>query len=263
MLNKVEYLWAGRRRSHYDANWTFSEAMQNLPDETARYDFFLWRYRNVISKELRNHRKFFNLTHRGFGEDAFHALWESLFDEFRPKNCLEIGVYRGQVISLWSLLSDQKGIRSEVWGLSPLTSAGDAVSQYMEIDYVHDIESSYAGFGLGKPNLFKAKSQDADGIAFARSRKWDVVYVDGSHDYNDVLLDVRLAEEILSNGGILVMDDASKYSHYHPRWFAFSGHHGPSKVAGELAGSSSWKFVGSCGHNRVFQKLDGSSPKLR
>ena len=48
-----------------------------------------------------NHRVYFSKEFRGFGEEAFHSMWYLLLSEFKPKNCLEIGVYRGQIISLW------------------------------------------------------------------------------------------------------------------------------------------------------------------
>jgi len=60
-------------------------------------------------------------------------MWYQIFKEYRPKEILEIGVYRGQTLchfSMLSMLSKLFGIRSNVFGISPLSSAGDEVSDY-------------------------------------------------------------------------------------------------------------------------------------
>ena len=67
---------------------------------------------------LRDHRFFFATNGRGFGEDAFHVLWWMLLQELRPKTFLEIGVYRGQVLSLVSLLQGILQINGTVTGIS-------------------------------------------------------------------------------------------------------------------------------------------------
>ena len=63
-----------------------------------------------------------------------------IFKEYSPKSALEIGVYRGQVISLWSLLAKRMGFNIEIDGISPFTAAGDEVSTYLKnIDYYQDV----------------------------------------------------------------------------------------------------------------------------
>jgi hypothetical protein len=49
----------------------------------------------LVMVALREPRHYFNQCRRGFGEDAFHAMWFLLFRQFRPVSFLEIGVYRG------------------------------------------------------------------------------------------------------------------------------------------------------------------------
>jgi hypothetical protein len=91
-----------------------------------------------------NHRVYFSKEFRGFGEDAFHSMWYLLLSEFKPKNCLEIGVYRGQIISLWALIAKHLNYRIEVSALAPFTSSGDRYSKYLEnIDYYNDTLTEY------------------------------------------------------------------------------------------------------------------------
>jgi len=194
------------------------------------YEYFKYRYNFVIPRIYRRHRQYFSIENRGFGEDAFHAAWYELFKEYRPSNCLEIGVYRGQTISLWGIIQKNLGIQGEVWGLSPLNSSGDKVSRYIEIDYEADISEHFKVFGLGEPKLFQASSTSESAKAFVGKRKWNLIYIDGDHDEAAVFSDFALAFENLDTGGIVVLDDSSLYLPYKPDVNSFAGHPGPSKV---------------------------------
>ena len=125
------------------------------------YEYYSNYFKFKSSKVVKNHRKYFKLDNRGFGEDAFHSFWEDLMQNFKPKNILEIGVYRGQSISLFTLLSKIYHLDCEVWGLSPLNSSADKVSNYDEIEYRADINKHYKYFNLGKPNLFESYSNNS------------------------------------------------------------------------------------------------------
>jgi len=248
-------MWVGRAKATYDASWTFSEISTRLPNERDRYSYFLWMFQHVVPIGLRDHREYFSTQARGFGEDAFVGMWYSLFRQYRPRHALEIGVYRGQVLTLWGLLARTFQIECEVWGLSPLTSAGDGVSIYTrDLDYRSDIESHFTHFDLGSPRLVEGYSQEAASIEFVKSRLWDLIYVDGSHDFDVVLADLELSIEQLVSGGLLVVDDASLYAPYRPPAFSFAGHPGPSRAIKVAPGMSQMSEVGTCGHNRVFQK---------
>ena len=53
---------------------------------------------------------------------------------------------------------------------------------------------------------FKGTSQSFF-INNSASQKFDFIYVDGSHEFNDVLSDIFFSFQILKIGGIMVMDD--------------------------------------------------------
>src|SRR5260221_7964493 len=61
---------------------------------------------------LAAHRRHVEQAQLGFGDPAFHSLWARLLDaaaeKFGDVRALEIGVFKGQVISLWSLLSRER-----------------------------------------------------------------------------------------------------------------------------------------------------------
>src|SRR5205807_1460374 len=95
-----------------------------------------------LPAELRQHRAYFHNVagnRRGFGEHAFHVMWYLLFQEFKPGTFLEIGVFRGQTITLAALCARMNSSPCEVYGISPFSAAGDAVSKYRrDIDYYQD-----------------------------------------------------------------------------------------------------------------------------
>ena len=67
-------------------------------------------------------------------------MWEVLIKNFKPNYLLEIGVYRGQIISLFELLVSSYNKEFEIWGISPLDNSNDSVSEYKDLDYYDDIK---------------------------------------------------------------------------------------------------------------------------
>lgn len=186
---------------------------------------------------------------RGFGEDPFHAAWYSIFQHFKPKKALEIGVYRGQTISLWAMLARELGIEVEIYGISPLTSQGDEVSHYKNINYEKDIEINFHRFDLPTVKILKYLSTDLKAKKVIESGQWDLIYVDGSHDYDIVVSDIASATRGLRKGGILVLDDSSLYTNFRiSTGEAFRGHEGPSRAFKEI-NKHDYDFLLGVGHN--------------
>jgi hypothetical protein len=174
--------------------------------------------------------------------------------EYKPTNLLEIGVYRGQVVSNWTLIAKLLNLKVDVSGVSPFSSFGDSVSEYLKnLDYYQDIQDTFEELDLEKPTFIKGFSSDKNAVKYIKSKKWDMIYIDGGHDYKDVLFDYKLCLENLSDNGIIVIDDASLYTDYEPLSFAFKGHPGPSLIAREYA-DKEMKFLGAVGHNSVYIK---------
>ena len=209
---------------------------------------------HLIAPELREHRRYFKQGMRGFGEDALHAMWALVLREFTPGLALEIGVYRGQVLSLWGLIAKLNRFQCEVHGISPFSAVGDEVSRYVaDIDYYEDTLSSSRRFGLPDPQLLRAYSTEPVAIEYIKSRRWNLAYIDGNHDFEVAIADYEVCRDALADKGILVMDDSSLYTSYRPATFSFAGHPGPSRIVSETA-MRELKFLGGVGHNNVFQK---------
>jgi SAM-dependent methyltransferase len=208
-----------------------------------------------LPAELRDHRAWFARDRRVFGEESMHVMWFWLFNEFKPSNFLEIGVYRGQVISLMSLLAKMSKRQCEVFGISPFLPVGDSVSKYPEhIDYHANTLENFSHFSQPAPQLLKNLSTDEPAVALIKSRQWDMIYIDGNHDYEVVLKDWAVCSASLKPGGIVILDDAGLGTYYQPPLWATAGHPGPSRLAGQID-RNSFKEIMQVGHNRVFQKV--------
>ena len=237
-------------------NWEFfhemnlSEVAITFKDRNTIHEYYTHHFNNILGDAFKRHRDYFNTQSRGFGEDAFHSMWFHIFSEYKPKDILEIGVYRGQTLTLFQMLSHFFNLSANIVGISPMTSAGDEVSQYLKsIDYKKDIESHFDYFKLKKATLVKALSTDQAAIDLICSKKWDLIYIDGSHDYEIVKNDYELCLKNLNKNGIIVFDDSSLYFEFDR---AFKGHPGPSKLIFETVINEMDLILG-VGHNNVFR----------
>ena len=137
-------------RSFEDLNGLFALGLSRKQIYTAMQAVYVDR----LPLQLIRHREYFRSNQRGFGEDAFHSMWHLLFRQFRPVNCLEIGVYRGQTLTLWQLLARQLGYTIQCAGVSPFSNAGDTVRPtYGELDYLADTKLNHDRFGLPHPEF--------------------------------------------------------------------------------------------------------------
>jgi hypothetical protein len=243
-----------RHRPRFDRDLSFSAAVRQYPDRNVLYSYMHHYYHHLAPQELRRHRRFFSRGRRGFGEDALHAMWWLLLREFKPESCLEIGVYRGQVITLWPLIARLVGYSCDVHGVSPFSAIGDDVSRYdINVDYYQDVQDFFKYFELKSPTLIRALSTSSEAVRHISSHKWSLIYIDGGHDFDTVFADYGLCAQALAEGGLLVLDDSSLYTSFRAPVFSFAGHPGPSRIHLEHA-SKELVLIGGVGHNNVYVK---------
>ena len=248
-----QWFWMGRKQKIFMIDLTLAEAMRAL-GRNSIYAYCHHYFFHLLPKKIKNHRKYFKKKSRGFGEDAMHAMWFILLKTYQPKYCLEIGIYRGQTINLWRLISIMFNFTVEIHGVSPFTAIGDAVSHYKKnIDYATDTLLNHKYFDLPAPSLTTSYSQGPLAQKLIKSKSWDLIYIDGSHDYDVALCDYIICLDNLAEGGLLVIDDSSLYLDYNPPLFSFAGHPGPSRIVKERA-MNDLTFICGVGHNNVFMK---------
>ncbi len=209
---------------------------------------------------LQNHRFHIEKYNLGFGERAFHAMWKDIINLMPPKfKFLEIGVYKGQVLSLVKLLSDHNNKEIEFYGVSPLNDVGDKFSRYESTDYLFLINGLFDHFNLDFDpgiNLIKGSSNDIKIKAKIESLKhFDLMYIDGSHDYEFVISDIELMKSVCSPGAIIVFDDSACYKNLPSD--KFRGHIDVcDAIRDKIENDSNFIEVLCVGHNRVFRKLN-------
>jgi predicted O-methyltransferase YrrM len=255
LLAWLNYYFSKFKNQKYNKTVQVSDIGNLYQGRNMQYQYFHHFFWNLAPDWLLEHRKYFAQNKRGFGEDSFHAMWYVLFNEFHPRDILEIGVYRGQTLSLFMLLSRKLGYEANIHGISPFTSAGDNVSNYLEeLDYYNDVIENFKYFKLALPDLHKGFSTDMAMEKVIQSQLWDLIYIDGNHEYKVAKQDFNICSKNLRKGGLLVLDDASIYTNLKPPLYASAGHPGPSKVASEI-NKDLFKEILAVGHNRVFKKL--------
>jgi hypothetical protein len=163
---------------------------------------------------LAEHRRFVETNALGYGDAAFHAVWDAVVASMPPAfSFLEIGVFKGQTVSLIALLARQHQRDAWVHGITPLSQAGDKyLSEHPADDYDRTIRRLHQWFDLDFDafNIIHGFSnKDGTKRAAWSVGPFDVVYVDGCHDYDVVVSDLKTYGRMVKTGGLLVVDDCA------------------------------------------------------
>lgn len=257
-------------------------------------DFFVANYANTLEgndhvfreftqltdsiEYLKAHKDFIQENKLGFGDRAFLYMWFLLLTHLQKKkqhlNILEIGVFKGQIISLWSLIAVKNKIDLKVNAISPLQGKPKDKSKLVKLfkflssaqyrkdiragnfyeagDYRNIIGNVFANFGLdlSKVNLVQGFSNEAGVLERFKNERFDLVYIDGDHSYEGAFSDIKNYSPKINTGGFMVMDDASCNIPGSAFW---KGHQYVSDAC-EMIDIKDFANVLNVGHNRVFQK---------
>lgn len=228
---------------------------------------------------LDQHRKYIEANELGFGDAAFHYMWYLLLkhitENFSEIKCLEIGVYKGQVISLWALIASQLERVISITGVSPfegkplpesrwtrrlkmLVSSRfredlKAANFYPEEDYQTIVKNLFETFDLArsKVQLIKGFSSDAEVVEISARERYTLIYIDGDHSFKGATADIKNYAPLIEPNGFLVMDDAS---YYLPGGAFWKGHETVSRAC-EIIPSLGFTNVLNIGHNRIYKKI--------
>ena len=227
---------------------------------------------------LASHRRYVEEGRLGFGDPAFHSMWQSLLaaaqDRFGSVDTLEIGVFKGQVVSLWALLAQTYGWRLRIYAITPFEGqplpgarwwrslnarinpwfrqrlrSGDF---YPDDDYEKTVRRLFAHFQLDfdRVRWIRGYSQAPEVLAAVRTDRFHVIYVDGGHTFEAAGADIANFGPKVVTGGWLVMDDAACDL---PGTAFWKGHESVSRACRQLP-ALGFKNVLNVGHNRVFEK---------
>jgi hypothetical protein len=234
----------------------FSKTWQN----EYQYNDFLYSYFEQKVDEicyLKNHFDVISQNCLGFGEKAFRYFWYLILTELKQSRdaCkfLEIGVYKGSILSLVNVIGENIGLDVSAWGVTPLDETGDQYSKYVPGNYLDDIINTFFKFEIGIDRLHIIKGLSTDpsvGLDVVKQGLYDVIYIDGGHDYLTVLNDLELANKCIRDGGYIVLDDSA----WNLKISTWKGHYEVYRAAEYFFDKHlNYKHLFTCGHNRVWQ----------
>lgn len=206
-----------------------------------------------VSPKLKAHRDFVESHGYGFGERSFHWMWKLIVEAIPSPtfNFLEIGVYKGQVLSLIQLLSPE----SVIYGITPLSTDGGMADR----DYGKDILNLHKAFNLvPKYDLAIGRSDNLDiyeeTVSIFTTEALDILYIDGGHTKPEAKFDIVNYSPLVKKGGYLVIDDCA-CDIKHPFGY-FMGIEDVCKAVEEtMTNNPEWEFIGSVVHNKIWRKL--------
>jgi hypothetical protein len=204
---------------------------------------------------LKAHRDWVEKNQFGFGDRAFHHVWMMLVEQMPSDFAfLEIGVFKGQVLSLVAVLAQALEKNAFCMGVTTLQNTPDERCKYPAGNYELWIRQIHEQFKVAMPFLFVGKSTDEKVVGQVKLHRYNMVYVDGGHDYKDVVADIQNYAPCVKVGGFLVMDDCSIN-----RWNIGSCWPGLEDVSravkDHLDNDDRFKFLFACGHLNVFWRV--------
>jgi len=134
-----------------------------------------------------------------------------------PINILEIGSWAGASAVAWAQALQDEGLEGTVvcvdhWDKYIDTTVNDA-QVYQEMTAAVDKDAIYRLFrhnvrasGVGN-RIVEMRGRSEQIMPQLASASFQIVYLDGSHLYDDVLDDIRNAARLLCDGGVLCGDD--------------------------------------------------------
>jgi predicted O-methyltransferase YrrM len=225
---------------------TLSELIENWKDTSESHQRIhdLFCQKTNQNPKLKRLRDYVEANAFGFGERSFYWMWKLITDDLKNNlKFLEVGVFRGQTTCLISLLKPN----AKVTGITPL----DSTDGHWESDYKKDIEHLHELFLTEQPNIIKGLSTDQEIIKQAKG-KYDIVYIDGGHQYEVVKSDLINYPSMVKKGGYLIIDDCA--NKYQIPFGMFGGIETVSRAVDEWK-NQEFKELFSVVHIRAFKKL--------
>lgn len=241
-LSELKAAWHDHPDFHREIHESFCEIVNGNPKLKAHRD---WVEQNIF----------------GFGERSFLWMWWLIIQEMPQEfTFMEIGVFRGQILSLVRLIADMQGKKVTRYGVTPMSTNSDAgENKNWESDYKADIEKMHDQFNIEKDYIIiHGLSTDPEIIKEAQKVRTNILYVDGAHDYESVSSDYINYTSCIETNGYLVCDDAC--NDMKMPFGYFQGQESCTKATVDFMHMTDrvltcFEFVGNVVHNRIYKMV--------
>ena len=185
---------------------------------TLKLKYFVYYYKSKILKKKckKNYKdqkiKFeYDIREKNFSNKWFLNNFD-IFNFFLPKeknskfDYLEVGCFEG--LSSFFVLSEYKAVNAillDIWDM-PNPNSKTLSHNFNSIEEAFD--NNLSGFNFTK---IKDDSVVAMRKLFKQNKSFDFIYIDGSHNGEDILSDAIEAFKILKKEGLIFFDDFLQY----------------------------------------------------
>lgn len=128
----------------------------------------------------------------GFSDYTMNALMDVILRLLNPENSLEIGTYYGKTTTLAAAYT-----REHLWYIEPDEKHGQETARNV---------MSRTGFALDHIHWLQKCSNEVYPFNFEGTH-FDFIHIDGCHTKEAVLNDLRLSIQLVTQKGIIVLDD--------------------------------------------------------
>ena len=141
--------------------------------------------------------------------NAARGTWDAMFPQIQPKRILEIGSFEGQA----TCYAIESGFCEEITCIDSWEGGIEhSLMDMQSIEQAFDHNVSVANAVVGDSvSVIKLKGysdlQMASLLAEGKQGYYDFVYVDGSHQAPDVMLDAVMAFKLCRVNGVIGFDD--------------------------------------------------------
>jgi predicted O-methyltransferase YrrM len=137
-----------------------------------------------------------------------YKTWKGIFSDFvdKPNNIMEIGVYEG-ASSVWFLSNLMNHENSKLH----LVDTWEGSVEYGDKDFSKVYQKMKINIknspNKDKTMIFRGRSDKFLMKFIKKNIKFNIIFIDASHDSRDVMMDAMLVWRVLQKGGILIFDD--------------------------------------------------------
>ena len=189
------------------------------PNKNIIISFIKTKIYNFLSYKKKKIKKLFynNIKNKKFTQDCFYSNSFHFYEEINKKNInkykntynyLEIGCFEG--LSTLFILKNFKKIKAycvDKWNLNSNYAVHEKkIIQQLNLDFKKAEENFNYNLYEFK-NRYKKFKMESKTFFQKNNKKFDVIYLDGSHSYETFKNDITKSWKFLKNNGLLIIDD--------------------------------------------------------